>query len=42
MTRLSYFRRQIRKSPQARAFFQKSCEEEDLPTFDLLQWLSGP
>ncbi|OAX31140.1 hypothetical protein K503DRAFT_115567 [Rhizopogon vinicolor AM-OR11-026] len=30
---------QIRKSPQARAFFQKSCKEEDLPTFDLLQWV---
>jgi len=33
------FHRQIRKSPQAQAFFQNSCEEEDLPTLELLQWV---
>ena len=30
---------QIRKSPQARAFFQKSCKEVDAPSLQLLYWV---
>ncbi|KAG1908156.1 uncharacterized protein F5891DRAFT_973648 [Suillus fuscotomentosus] len=30
---------QICKSPQARAFFQKSCEEEGIPIRELLAWV---
>jgi hypothetical protein len=29
----------IRKSPQARAFFEKSCEEVDVPLLQLLYWV---
>jgi len=30
---------QIRKSPQAHAFFQKACKEENVPELELLQWI---
>ena len=30
---------QIRKSPQARAFFRKSCKETDVPPLQLLSWV---
>ena len=30
---------QIHKSPQARAFFQKSCKETDVPPLQLLSWV---
>jgi hypothetical protein len=30
---------QIRKSPQARAFFRKACKEENVPELELLQWI---
>ncbi|KAG1789960.1 uncharacterized protein HD556DRAFT_1446530 [Suillus plorans] len=30
---------QIRKSPQARAFFCKACKEENIPELELLQWI---
>ena len=30
---------QIRKSPQARAFFQKCCIEAEVPTLELLKWI---
>ncbi|KAG1901095.1 ribonuclease H-like domain-containing protein [Suillus fuscotomentosus] len=29
---------QIQKSPRARAFFQKACQEENVPQLELLQW----
>lgn len=30
---------QIRKSPQARAFFKKSCDEADVPFLQLITWI---
>jgi hypothetical protein len=30
---------QIRKSPQARAFFHRTCEEVDVPPLELLKWI---
>jgi hypothetical protein len=30
---------QIRKSPQARAFFKQSCVEVNVPQLELLQWV---
>jgi hypothetical protein len=30
---------QIRKSPQARAFFRRSCQEVDTPVLELLKWI---
>ncbi|KAG2035448.1 hypothetical protein BDR03DRAFT_983731 [Suillus americanus] len=29
----------IEQSPQARAFFQKACQEENVPQLELLQWV---
>ena len=31
--------KQIRKSPQARAFFEKSCAEVEIPFLQLLNWI---
>ncbi|KAF5370479.1 hypothetical protein D9615_009743 [Tricholomella constricta] len=31
--------KQIRASPQARAFFKKSCQQNDVPTLQLLLWI---
>jgi len=36
---LRYFRLQIRKSPQARAFFKQTCIEVNIPCLELLQWV---
>ncbi|KAG2737717.1 hypothetical protein P692DRAFT_20670093, partial [Suillus brevipes Sb2] len=31
--------KQIRASPQARAFFAQSCKQADVPVLELTQWI---
>ena len=37
--RIPFHGPQIRRSPQARAFFKQSCREVDIPTLELLTWI---